>query len=87
MADSVVLRLIAEQRKRAIGGILSHAENSDWWERMSPKEQRELREKVLGSFGNFYDLVRDVVKVGSEDAVVNEHTLRLIQQIHARVAG
>ena len=85
MPDSIVLRLIAEQRKRAIGGILNHAENSAWWERLSPKEQRELRDKVLSSFGNFYDLVRDVVKVGNEDAVINEHTLRLIEQIHAAV--
>jgi hypothetical protein len=85
MADSIVLRLIAEARKRAIGGILNHCENSAWWERLSQKEQRELREKVLASFGNFYDLVRDVVKVGAEEATVNEYTMRLIEQIHAAV--
>lgn len=85
MVDGVILRLIAESRKRAIAGILSHGENSAWWERLSVKEQRDLRDKVLASFGGFYDLVRDVVKVGQEEATVNEYTMRLIEQIHARV--
>lgn len=84
MADQL-RRLITEQRKRAIGGILAHCENSAWWERLSQKEQRELREKVLQSFGVYHDLVLDVVKVGAEDAVINEHTLRLIEQIHSAV--
>lgn len=76
-------RLITESRKRAIAGILHHAEVSAWWERLSPREQRELREKVLTSFGVYHDLVLDVIKVGQEDAVLNERTLRLIESIHA----
>jgi hypothetical protein len=82
----IVIRLITEQRKRAVAGILGHAEHSAWWERLSVAEQRALRDKVLADFGVFYDLVRDVVKVGAEDAVINEHTARLIGEIHARVS-
>lgn len=85
MAQDIVLRLITEQRKRAVAGILGHAEHSAWWERLSVTEQRALRDKLLGDIGVFYDLVRDVVKVGQEQTVVNEHTARLIEQIHAKV--
>lgn len=85
MAQDIVMRHIAEGRKRAVAGILGHAENSAWWGRLSPSEQRGLREKVLDDFGVFYDRVRDFVKIGAEETVVNEHTVRLIEQIHARM--
>lgn len=83
MAD-IVIRLITEQRKRCIAGVLGHCEHSAWWERLSVAEQREFRDKLLGDIGVFYDMVRDVVKVGSEEAVINENTVRMISEIHAR---
>lgn len=85
MAEDIVIRHITEGRKRAIAGILGHCENSVWWERLSVAEQRALRDKLLNDFGVFYDRVRDFVKIGAEDTVVNEHTARLIEQIHAKV--
>jgi hypothetical protein len=49
MAEDMVRRLVVEQRKRLIAGILGHAERSPWWERLSRAEQEELRTTVLSA--------------------------------------
>jgi hypothetical protein len=38
---------------------------------------------VLGAIDEFADLMRDVVKITSEDLILNEHALDLLEQIHA----
>lgn len=80
MSD-MMKRLISEQRKRVVGGILYHAEESSWWAKLTPVEQKTFRDKVLSSVGAFYDIVLDVIKV-NDGEIVNEHALALIEQIH-----
>lgn len=81
MADDLIKRLATEQRKRLVASIMSYAEQSSWWMKLSVPEQRAYREKVLNSIGVFYDFILDVIKVGS-DGMVNEHAIEMIERVH-----
>ena len=81
MSDDIIKRLAIEQRKRLVAGLLSSAEQSPWWSRLQPQEQRAYRDKVLNSVGVYHDFMLDVIKVGGDNPI-NEHALNLIQQVH-----
>jgi hypothetical protein len=80
--DDLTSRLLGEQRKRLIASIMGAAENSPWWSKLNPAEQRAFREKVLGSIGTFYDFCKDVVKVTGDDVMRNDYALEMIRQVH-----
>lgn len=82
MAEDMIKRLVSEQRKRVVGSIMGAAEQSAWWNKISPVEQRAFRQKVLDSIGVFYDFILDIIKVGA-DGVVNEEAVQMIAQVHA----
>lgn len=82
MAD-IIRSLAVEQRKRLVASLMSYAEQSPWWGKLSSIEQREFRKKVLDSVGTYHDFILDIVKVTSEDSLVNEQAIGLIQQVHA----
>lgn len=84
MADDLIRKLLAEQRKRVVGSIMGGAEQSPWWSKLTPVDQRAYRQKVLDSIGVFYDFTLDVLKVNT-DSVVNEHALDLIAEMHRDV--
>lgn len=87
MASDFVRTLLVEQRKRMVGGIMSHAENSSWWAKLTKQEQLAFREKVLASTGAYHDVVLDCLKAAVGDgAIVNEEAIRLIQNLHDRTA-
>lgn len=83
MSDESLRKLITEQRKRAVAGIMGSAERSEWWKLLDRSEQLTFRDKVLTSIGVFHDLVLDVVKVNTEgsDMVWNEYALEILQAI------
>lgn len=81
MSD-MVRSLLGEQRKRAVASILNAAEQSGWWRKLDPAEQREYRSKVLTSLGVYHDFCLDVTKVSGENAVRNDLAVGLIQQVH-----
>jgi hypothetical protein len=85
MSDESLRKLITEQRKRAVAGIMGSAERSEWWDKLNRPEQLAFRDKVLTSIGVFHDLVLDVVKVNTEgtDMVWNEHALEILQAIRS----
>jgi len=83
MADTLVNRLLVEQRKRMVASILGGAENSPWWSRLRPEEQQAYRMKVREATGVFYDFCRDVIKCGEEEAALNERAVQLIESVHA----
>jgi len=85
MADDLIKRLAIEQRKRLVASILGAAENSGWWAKMTRPEQLAFRDKVLTSTGTYHDFMLDVIKVGSEDSVVNTHALALLERVHQDV--
>ncbi len=82
----VVIRLLAEQRKRCLATILTSAENSDWWGTLTPAQQNAHREQVRSALAVFYDLVRDVVKVSDDDGLRNDHAVELLERIHSQVS-
>jgi hypothetical protein len=83
-ATPLVVRLMAEQRKRCLATILNAAESSSWWSRLSEVQQNTYREQVRGALAIFYDLARDVIKVSDEDTVRNDLALELIRSVHSQ---
>jgi hypothetical protein len=84
---TMLKRLVAEQRRRAAGGILYHAEEGEWWAKLTTAERKLFRDKVLASVGSFYDFVLDIIKSTDTDIINNEHALRLLEQIHSATHG
>jgi hypothetical protein len=82
--QALVLRLLAEQRKRCLATIMSTAEHSSWWPSLTGPEQGEFREQVRASLAVFYDLTRDVIKVHEDDTPRNELALELISSVHTQ---
>lgn len=83
MADSQMARLIGERRKRLVASILGHAER-EFFPQLTPEQQRDFRRKVLGSIDEFADLMRDVLKIASDDVVLNQHALDLLESLHSQ---
>jgi hypothetical protein len=83
MADSQMTRLIGERRKRLVASILGHAER-EFFTQLTPEQQRDFRRKVLGSIDEFADLMRDVLKIASEDVVLNQHAIDLLESLHSQ---
>ena len=87
MATDFLRGFLVERRKRMVGGIMHFAESSPWWDRLSRDEQRAYRDKVLESTGAYHDAVLDCLKAALGDGIiVNEEAIRLIQNVHDRVA-
>lgn len=83
MADETIRALAIEQRKRLVGSIMRTMEQSAWWSRLQREQQEEIRNKVLDSVGRYHDFMLDVIKVGHDDSVRNDHAITLIEQVHA----
>ena len=81
MADTMMVRLIGERRKRLVATIMGHAER-EFFSQLSPTQQQEFRRKTLTAIDEFADLMRDLLKISGEDVVINSHALELLQQIH-----
>lgn len=79
----VVIRLLAEQRKRCLATILNSAENSAWWSTLTSGQQNLFREQVRSAISVFYDLTRDVVKVTEDDTPRNDLVLDAIRAMHS----
>ena len=80
---SHMARLVGERRKRLVASIMGHAER-EFFDDLTVEQQQAFRAKVIGSIDEFADLMRDVLKVVSEDVVVNSHALELLEAIHHR---
>lgn len=81
MADNQLVRLIGERRKRLVATVLGHAER-EFFGQLTAQQQREFRTKTLTAIDEFADLMRDVLKITSEDVAVNGHALELLEKIH-----
>ena len=81
MTDNHLVRLIVERRKRLVASIMGHAER-EFFDQLSPKQQQDFRRKTLTAIDEFADLMRDVLKITSEDVMVNGHALELLEKIH-----
>jgi hypothetical protein len=82
----LVVRLLAEQRKRCLATILTSAENSLWWARLSDTQQTTYRDQVRAALAVFYDLTRDLLKVTEDDSMRNDLALDLIRSMHTQTS-
>lgn len=80
----MVMRLLAEQRKRCLATILTGTENSPWWKDLTEHQQQVFRDQIRSAIAVFYDLARDVIKVSEDDGVRNELALDLIRSLHTQ---
>lgn len=83
-ATPLVVRLMAEQRKRCLATILNSAEQSPWWGKLTAVQQDTYRDQVRTALAVFYDLARDVIKVTDDDTVRNDLALDLIRSVHSQ---
>lgn len=58
-------KLVGERRKRLVASIMGHAER-EFFDQLTPIQQREFRGKVLQSIDEFADLMRDILKVADD---------------------
>ena len=86
MAESQMTRLLVQRRKRLVASIMGHAER-EFFDRLTPAQREDFRDKTLDSIDEFYDLVRDLLKISSDQFVVNDEALGLLRQIHQGVNG
>lgn len=80
----LVVRLLAEQRKRCLATILNSAESTVWWGRLSDGQQNAYRDQVRAALAVFYDLTRDLIKVTEDDSTRNDLALDLIRSMHSQ---
>lgn len=91
MSDSLVERLLTEQRGRLVASVMGHCEREVFAD-LTEAQRKALRKKVLESVGVFYDFCRDALRASAADAhacgvVLNEEALRLLGEIHAEIKG
>lgn len=83
MAENFARRLIQEQRKRLVAGLLNCAEGQPWWKNLTEEQRRTYRGEVMTRVGAYHDLCLDVIKVASDDdTMVNERALELLELVH-----
>lgn len=86
MTNEFVKNLMSEQRKRLLGSLFEYLEKNVY-PKLSPAEQKALRERVLLSVGVFYDFMLDCTKASVNDGVVyNEEALKMLRAIHTSQA-
>jgi hypothetical protein len=83
MADDMIRRLVGEQRKRLIAGLMNAVEASPWYAKLSAAEREAYRREVLTRVGTYHDFMLDVIKVADDDTMVNGHALEMIERVHA----
>ena len=80
-----VRNVLNEQRKRMLGSIMQYVER-EVYPKLSPREQKALREKVLNATGAYHDMCLDLLKASvSDGSVVNEEAIRLMAELNTRL--
>lgn len=88
MPADYAIRVAGNQRQRLVGNLMGFAER-ELYPDLTASQQRAFRDKVLQAVGQYHDTVLDLLKATVDDATaaVNEHALRMIEDIHREVAG
>lgn len=86
MAESQMTRLLMQRRKRLVASIMGHAER-EFFGQLTAEQREDFRDKTLDSIDEFYDLVRDLLKISSDQFMVNDEALDMLRQIHASTNG
>ncbi len=81
--DLDVRQLLIERRKRTVGAIMQYAER-ELYPGMSTRQQSEFRAKVLEAIGGYHDLMIDLSRSLTGDAVVNEEALSILRRLDQR---
>jgi hypothetical protein len=81
-----VRNMLNEQRRRAVASLMQYLEDNVF-ERLTEREQRELRAKVIGSIGQYHDVCLDMLKASVNDGtLMNDEAARLLAGLKTDVA-
>lgn len=83
--DSQMVKLVTERRRRLVATVMGHAER-EFFSQLTPQQQADFRRKTLAAIDDFCDLMRDLLRITGDDAVINEHAISLLEQIHRKVS-
>lgn len=76
-----VNNLMAQQRKRAVGTLMSYVER-DIYPHLPQIQAKELREKVLAVIGAYHEVTLDVLKSAVDDGTaVNDDALAILSRM------
>lgn len=85
MANEFVRNMLIEQRKRLSASVLSYCEQHVY-KSLEPRQQRDLREKVLTAVGAYHDVCLDMLKATVNDgSIPNEDLIQAIADLHTDV--
>lgn len=87
MADDVVRRLVSEQRRRMIAGVLGYVESQSWYRSLNEVQRKDLRDTFLGITTTYHEFILDVLKVSKDDVLRSDEGLELLREIHAALEG
>lgn len=82
-----VRNMLNEQRRRAVASLMQYLE-ANIFDRLTEREQRELRSKVIGSVGQYHDVCLDMLKASVNDGtVMNDEAARLLAGLKSEVTN
>ena len=84
--QSFVRNMLNEQRRRAVASLMQYLE-ANVFDKLTDRERRELRGKVIGAVGQYHDVCLDMLKASVNDGtVMNDEAARLLAGLRTDVA-
>lgn len=84
-ANQFIRNLMGEQRRRAIGGLMTYIER-EVYPALNPKQQRDLRGRVIAVVTQYHDTCLDVLKASVDDgSLVNTEALAVLTRMEGKL--
>lgn len=81
-----VRNLLNEQRRRCVGSLMAYLE-ANIYNRLTEREQKEVRQRVLAVVGQYHDICLDMVKASvNEGALMNDDAAALLHRLSGEVS-
>lgn len=78
---------LTAKRKRLLGGVLGHCEQSAWWGELDKAEKETLRQKIIDEVNVYHDNVLDVIRaIDGSESTVNAKVFEMLERIHSQVS-
>jgi hypothetical protein len=80
-----VRNMLNEQRRRVVATVMQYLE-ANVFDKLTEREQRELRGKVIGAVAQYHDVCLDMLKASVNDGtVINDEAARLLARLNTEV--
>jgi len=86
MANQFIRNLMGEQRKRALGSVMTYVER-EVYPHLSESQQKALRHRIVSALTQYHDTALDVLKSAVDDGgVVNQEALAALTRMDANLS-